>query len=243
MVMTMAERVSRRETYNQERRDRGQVVHTADNPETFDAAMARNYVLGMQAAVVRVKIAGTTLQCERFDPDEIVNSAWLIWNKFIVKYSGTPLYLSVESCLCYALSAYWRQCRKHSAKSTKRMCKRRMHIVRLHDTPSRMSEFADIALPSKHRQLLRLLCANYRKGESAKLLGVSAGRITAMLRQIAKAYMNDIPRQDIPRHTPKLRSVRQHKDTCISTLHETNTVPRLTDVMSWLHHRNNVVYS
>jgi hypothetical protein len=227
-MLTMAERIEKREKYNAQRIALGLPVHTADNPEVFDAAIARNYVLGLQAAIVRVKIAVATMSCERFCPDDIVNDAWLIWQKYLRTYANTPLYLSIESCLCYALSAYWRQCRKHSAKSTKRMCKRRMHIVRMQDTPSRMSEFADIALPSKHRQLLRLLCANYRKGEAAKLLGVSGGRITAMLRQIAKAYLDDKPRQDIPRHAPKLRSVRQAADTCISTLHETNTIRRST---------------
>jgi DNA-binding CsgD family transcriptional regulator len=120
------------------------------------------------------------------DIDDIVNEGYMIWRVYRIVHYNTPKYMSVVLALRIAKGRLFRRELKFStleAHAGRILASKQAHIRRY--------ELAELALSPKQDKVLQLLMAGYAMGEVADLLGVTAGRITAILKRIGEIALAD----------------------------------------------------
>jgi hypothetical protein len=131
----------------------------------------------------------------RVDLDELVNETYLVWRVYRLVYRNKPQYLSIASACKIAVGRHMRFLlgKASVAERYKRMLWDRAESrARARDAVAVGKEALAGTLNPKHEKLLTLLLMGYSKQECAAMLGVSAPRVSAMLRKIGEAYANPV---------------------------------------------------
>jgi DNA-binding CsgD family transcriptional regulator len=115
------------------------------------------------------------------DIDDIVNEGYMIWRVYRIVHYNTPKYMSVVLALRIAKGRLFRKELKHATLEAHNDNIRASKQARI-----KRYELSELPLSPKQNTVLELLIAGHVMGEVAELLGVTAGRITAILKRIGE---------------------------------------------------------